>query len=100
MFRNIPRITYQKSPGIHLWAIITDTYYNMVLRTERAKKIFSDFDKDGSGFLDKSEVEAFVKKAKGCPDALARVVAEKVIKIADLNLDGKISKGELIAFLS
>jgi len=68
--------------------------------TAKADKLFASYDKDGSGFLEKSEVIAFIKEVKVCSDAQVRDTAEKIMASGDLNSDGKLTKTEVIAALS
>lgn len=66
---------------------------------EKADKLFSNFDKDGSGSLDKFEVMNLIKAAKGCDDTKARVMAGEIFDNKDINGDGKLSKQEIISCL-
>jgi len=66
----------------------------------QAEEVFSTYDKDGSGFLEKNEVIALIKTAFKKSDAEAKAYADDIMDHEDLNKDGKISKEELIAALS
>ena len=65
-----------------------------------ADELFEKFDKDGSGYLDASEVRELIKQAKKCSDAQARDTADKLFGGLDMDGDNKISKVEMIAALS
>jgi len=65
-----------------------------------AEQVFQQYDKDGSGFLDKNEVTDLIKTAFKKSDGDARILAQDIMDKEDLNNDGKISMKELIAALS
>lgn len=64
------------------------------------KEIWSAFDKDGSGYLDRSEATNLLKLVfKQLNMEYSQAKADHVFKLIDANNDGKISQAELIQAL-
>ena len=62
--------------------------------------IWSAFDKDGSGYLDRKEANDLLKLVfKQLNLEFSQAKADHVFKLIDANNDGKISKNELISAL-
>jgi len=65
-----------------------------------AEKAFQQYDKDGSGFLERNEVIDLIKTAFKKNDRDARDMARAIMDKEDLDNDGRISKTELMSALS
>ena len=64
--------------------------------------VWSTYDADGNGFLDKQECFAFVKdslKEMGQEDTLTEETFEAAFNEYDADKTGKISRGEMAAYL-
>ncbi|XP_047123313.1 calbindin-32 isoform X1 [Hydra vulgaris] len=69
------------------------------ISSEEFVKIFSEFDKDGNGFIEAGELDSFLKEICGDNEKDLKEFKENLLKKYDENFDGKISMKELVKVL-